>query len=518
MTAVAPGDDAEVVSSAELVELCAVNTGLFASIFFPRAIRANSPPMHAEWDALLDNPGIRYLNLVAPRGFAKTTKLRIFTAKRIAYRLSRTIMYVGASEDHARRSVMWLQRQIATRAPGTGEWVPTPFSVAYGLKPGAKWNETEIEVLTPEGPVWVLGAGITGNIRGINFDDYRPDLIVIDDALTDENTATPEQRTKINNLVMGSLKESLVPRVEEPNAKLVLLNTPHNPDDLTGTAEKDSTFLTRRYSCWTPETEDLDLEAQESAWPALKPSEELRAEKRGALEANRYSIWAAENECRLVTRERAAFRREWLRFEDEPARMFCVVAVDPVPPPSDVALAKGLFKKDYEAVGVIGRYRGNYYLLDYAKSRGHNPDWTVATAFGFAQQYGAARLVIQGINYERTLKYIFEKEMQRKRQFWPVNTLPTDKRSKYNRIVSTLGGVAAQGRFFIRGSMFDFISQWESYPAIPHEDLLDMTAIGMTDLVNPYLELADDSDYLDDPYAGALSGSDEPVRARRLCP
>jgi len=66
--------------------------------------------------------------------------------------------------------------------------------------------------------------------------------------------------------------------------------------------------------------------------------------------------------------------------------------------------------------------------------------------------------------------------------------------------------------------MFDFISQWESYPAIPHEDLLDMTAIGMTDLVNPYLELADDSDYLDDPYAGALSGSDEPVRARRLCP
>lgn len=508
------------VSATELVDLCATDTGLFARLFFPKAVRAefSSPPMHEEWDALLDNPGIRYLNLIAPRGFAKTTKLRIFTAKRIAYRLSRTILYIGASEDHARRSVMWLQRNIATRVPGTGEWAQTPFAAAYGLRPGGKWNETEIEVVTPSGPVWILGAGITGNIRGINFDDYRPDLIVVDDALTDENTATPEQRSKVNDLVFGSLKESLVPRVEEPNAKLVLLNTPHNSEDLTSVAERDTTFVSVRYSCWTPATDPLEVERQESAWPAYKPTEELRAEKRGAVAANRYSVWAAENECRLVTKERAAFRREWLRVYDAPPeRPYCIIAIDPVPPPSERALAKGLVDKDFETVGVLGRHRGNYYLLNYAKNRGHTPDWTVATAFAFARQYGAAQIVLQGINYERTLKFILETEMQRKRVFLPVDTLPADKRSKYNRIVSTLAGVAAQGRFHVARHMVDFMIEWESYPAVPHEDLLDMTAVGMTALMNPFLEVVDDDDFGDlygDGGAATLPRAD----ARRHCP
>ena len=503
------------VDSAELVDLCAQDTGLFASIFFPRAIRAASPEMHVEWDSLLDNPTIRYLNLIAPRGFAKTTKLRIFTAKRIAYFLSHTILYIGASEDHARRSIMWLQRQIATRQPGTGEWVPTPFAIAYGLRPGAKWNETEIEIVTPSGTVWVLGAGITGNIRGINFDDYRPDLIVVDDALTDENTATPEQRNKVNNLVFGSLKESLVPRVEEPNAKLVLLNTPHNVEDLTSVAEKDPTFVTRRYSCWTAATHDLPLEAQESAWPELKPSVELRAEKSGAIQANRYSVWAAENECRLVTKEKAAFRAEWLRFYDElPERPYCVVAIDPVPPPTDVKIAKGLLDRDFEAVVCVARLRGNYYLLEYAKMRGHTPDWTIATAFTMANRWGAAQFVIQGINYERTLKFILEKEMQRKRVFLPVNTLPSDKRSKFNRIVSTMAGVAAQGHFFVRQEMVDFLVEWESYPAVAHEDVLDAVSVAMSALVNPYLEVVDDTD-LDDPYADDAMPT---MKARRLCP
>ena len=97
------------------------------------------------------------------------------------------------------------------------------------------------------------------------------------------------------------------------------------------------------------------------------------------LATSRYSVWARENECRLVTMERAAFKKEWLQYYEEPEPMFCVVAIDPIPPPSDKALATGLMKKDYEAVAVIGRKQGRYYVLDYKKSRGHDPDWTVAT-------------------------------------------------------------------------------------------------------------------------------------------
>ncbi|MGH7473060.1 MAG: hypothetical protein ACREJW_03890, partial [Candidatus Methylomirabilales bacterium] len=163
---------------------------------------------------MLENAKYRYLNVIVFRGGAKTTLLRTYTAKRIAYGISRTILYVGASEPHAVRSIQWLRTQVDKNVR---------FSSAFGLSPGRKWQENEIEIsrgIDGTG-AWVLGVGITSNsLRGINFDDYRPDTIIIDDAINDENAATAEQRLKIRDLILGALKESLAPESEEPNAKL----------------------------------------------------------------------------------------------------------------------------------------------------------------------------------------------------------------------------------------------------------------------------------------------------------
>src|SRR5690242_10890800 len=96
----------------ELVQLCAIDNELFEREFFTKTTRQVSAPFHKEWWNLLENPAIRYLNLVAFRDSAKTSKLRIFTAKRVAYNLSKTILYVGASEAHAARSIRWLRSRI----------------------------------------------------------------------------------------------------------------------------------------------------------------------------------------------------------------------------------------------------------------------------------------------------------------------------------------------------------------------------------------------------------------------
>ena len=501
------------ISLGELLQLCAADSELFAKTFFPKTVRVPSPPMSQRMWEQLENPEARYLNLIAPRGFAKTSRLRLFTAKRIAYAMSHTILYVGASEPHASRSIMWLRSAIASTDPNTGALVQTKFARAFGLRPGRKWNETDIEIYhgVDQRPIWIIGAGITGNVRGINFEDYRPDLIILDDILTDENTATPDQRTKIEDLVFNSLKESLAPEVEEPNAKLVLLNTPHHPEDVSAKASYDPTFVTERFSCWTKETVDLPIEQQESAWPELKPSVTLRKEKSAAIQTNRYSGWARENECKLVTSERAAFRGEWLNVRTgPPPSMFCVISIDPVPPPSDLQLAKGLQTKDFEAITVVGRKKGEYHLLDYKKNRGHNPDWTMATVFTFVRMYRPARLVIQGIAYERVLKWILEKEMQRRQIFVPVNTLKGDRRSKYNRIISSITEIASSGRLWIGPKMDDFRAQFSTYPAIPNEDLLEAVALGLSDLVSPYLEGEIELDELDE-YIEEI----EPLRA---CP
>src|SRR5580765_5135994 len=161
----------------QLVQLCATNSELYAKTFFPKAFRQASPSFAKEIWAPLEDPNVRLVNLICFRGSSKTTRLRTFASKRIAYGISRTVLYIGASEKDAIRSVQWLRTQVDTNRT---------WSQTFGLKPGRKWEETQLEI-THEvfgHTVWVLAAGITGSLRGINFDDYRPDLIIIDDPQT----------------------------------------------------------------------------------------------------------------------------------------------------------------------------------------------------------------------------------------------------------------------------------------------------------------------------------------------
>jgi len=438
-------------------------------------------------------------------------------AKRIAYGLSRTILYIGASESKATQSVQWLRGQIEPKVAGDGSRRATEYALTFGLRPGAKWQEHEIQVVqslpkgdgtTEEKTSWVMGVGITGSIRGINFDDYRPDLIILDDVIDDENAATQVQRTKIKDLIMGAVLNSLAPRTEEPNAKLVMLQTPLDGDDAVAQVENDPEWKTESYGCWTEATADLPVHLQESSWPDRYPSLELRAQKLNAVAQNRYSIFAREMEVRLAQAETRSFIGTWLRKYDEPPAIgTCVISIDPVPPPSEAQMKKGLKGKDFEAISVVSRSKQNYYLLDYALSRGHDPSWTSAKLFEFMLRYRPICCVLSLVSAERYLKWFIEKEMERKRIFIALKEAPIGKQSKFNRILASLNGVANQGKLWCAKSHTEFILQFESYGVGYKglDDLLESVANGVAELTNPYLELtAEELSAVDEEYGDEL--------------
>lgn len=507
---------AEVIPVGELVKLAAINNSFFARQFFPTAARQRDPQFFREADELLDNPKYRYVNLRFFRGAGKTTKLRIYTAKRIAYATSRTILYIGASEGHAARSILWLRSAVTVGGEATSE--PTQFAKVYGLRPGKKWTDTEIQIQhTLMGiPVWVLGVGITGNIRGINFDNYRPDLILIDDVVTDENAATKEQREKLADLVLGAVKNSLAPATEEPNAKLAILQSPIDAEDISAQAERDTQFETRTFGCWTKETENLPLHQQESAWPERYPTQTLREEKRSDINRGRLSIFLREWECKLIAPELCPLKVEWLNYYqgDPPRGGMTVVSVDPVPPASETQLAKNLANKDFEAQVVWRRVHGNYYLVDCVVNRGHEPNWSVNSILQLALKYRVAKIVLQKFTQEKTLKWLLEQEMRRRGTYFLLaDSSEQHGLSKFKRIEGAFAGPASHGHVFVSESHTDFIQQWSTYrPGKGHDDILDASATALSALINPYLELGVD-DYDD------LSEVDLPKIKRRMgCP
>lgn len=496
------------VSVNDLVQLCAVDNNLFCTTFFPKACRQAPAPFHPDIWRNLDDSSKRYLNLICFRDSAKTTILRMFTGKRVAFNLSKTILYVGASEAHAARSIRWLRSRIEAKMGAGGQSKQEFYAQTFGLRPGAKWTDTELEIFhgVDITPIWILGAGITGNIRGINFDDYRPDLIVLDDILTDENGATLEQREKVIDLVMGSLKGSLAAASEFPQAKLVMLNTPQAIDDVVHVAEKDPEFHSVRYPCWTQDTMGLDVDHQVSSWESRHPTDARRKEKKAAIALNRLSIFSKEKEVRVISKETAIFREEWLRFYDDPPETGqTVLAIDPTPPPTKRLDQKQIVKRDYQVVGAWRRFGGNFYLLDYEALQAAPPSWVITKFFEMRFKWRPYKCVVESVAYQATLKWILEQEMAKLGQWTTIEPF-NDIKSKPVRIQSALHGLASNGRLFIKREHTGFIEQWTRYPAVEFDDILDFAAMGVIGLQNSYRDLEEGDDNV------------VPLRIRRTCP
>ncbi len=465
------------VDLAEAVKLAAVDSDFYCKFFFPKTFRQPSPEFHKDVWAALEDPNERYVAEMIFRDGAKTTLARTYISKRIAYGMSHTILLVGKGDKSARRSLRWIKRQVQYNK----KWAET-----FQLSKGEKWDQEEIEIIhgTDEYPIRIITTGLEGQIRGINEDDFRPDLIVVDDPCDEENTATPEYRNKIAGLFFGALKKTLAPASECPDAKMVLLQTVLNREDLISQCEKDSEWRFLKFSCFDAEGE--------SRWPTRYPTKTLLAEKQGYIDRNQLSIWLKEMECKVVSPETSAFRLEWLNYWDIlPEGGFHVMAIDPVPPPTDNQILKGLHNKDYEALAVVKYYRGNYFLCEYVYNRGHDPEWTLMQFFRLLDQWNVQRVRVETVAYQQTLKWLLEKAMQARRRYVQINSRRTgkvldmhgrDTRKKTYRIVDGISGPASNGKLWVHKSHSTFIQQYTEYFDVSHEDVLEAVAEAINEI------------------------------------
>lgn len=460
----------EQVGFAELVQLCAVDSLLYSKTFFPKTVRQRSPAIHQRMWGLMEDPTTYLLNLQSFRGSAKTTIARLFVSKMIAYGISYTVLWLSKSEPHAIRNLDWLRRQVEFNT----QWAGT-----FGLEKGNTWQSTVAEVRhhAERRSAWVLSMGIEGSVRGINIDDRRPDLIVLDDVIADENSATVDMRTKVSDLILGAVRDSLAPKSEAPDSKMLNLCTPQHLDDFSMQAMKDPEFKSLRLPCWTLDTEDLPINERQSAWEERFPTAELVQRYYAAIARGKAHLWARELECRIVSPSTRAFPVLPRYYDLMPPReeMVVVLTIDPVPPPSEVQIAKGLRDKDYEALAVVGLHKTGFYLLEYALNRGHTPDWTVAEFMRLSTKWNPRKVIVESVAYQRTLAWLLRKAMERHNRYWVIEELSVHG-SKYDRIVDPLSGVLAEGRLLCRQAHGDFVSQVQDYPSVSFDDLLESVA------------------------------------------
>lgn len=447
------------ITPREAVQLGATSLTLYGKLFFPKTFRQGSPKFHEDIGRALYNPENRQVAIEVFRDGAKTTLLRTFTSQRIAYGISRTILYVSASQGHSILSLRWIKRQVEHNRL----WAST-----FRLRKGAKWSDDVVEIWndTLDSPITLMALGITGQLRGFNIDDYRPDLIICDDTSTDEMTATAEQRKKYDDLFFGALINSLAPRSECPEAKAVLLDTPKSKFDLIESCLADPAWTGLRFGIFD--------ENGESRWPERYPTEELRKAKEDYIRTGRTAVWMREKECKIVAEELASFRVDNLNFWDVlPDRAVFVIAIDPASSDSKDA--------DDNVVAVLGFHKDNVYVVEYVAAVGQTPEMVTKTVFEYVRRYRPLGIVVEAVGYQRVLAWFLERAMQEHRVFLPVYQVQ-DRRRKSDRIIQALGGLSGYGKLWCRPNHTKFVEQFTEYSPTfgGHDDVLDAVAMGVT--------------------------------------
>lgn len=176
----------------------------FAGLCIPQVMRFPFPPLYvAIWTLLVtaiskeDREAILRFAIGLPRGFAKTTFLKILVCWLIVYDKVSFVLIVGATEPLSQNFLADVNNILAS---------PNLESI-YG-----KWtanlaidNREEKKCSYRRRIVIIKASGAGTAVRGINIAYERPDLILCDDAQTKENADSDAESAHLLDWFVGTL-------------------------------------------------------------------------------------------------------------------------------------------------------------------------------------------------------------------------------------------------------------------------------------------------------------------------
>jgi hypothetical protein len=456
---------------AEVLQLAAADDVWYCRQFFPRTFRQRTPEWHRDFWYHFNNSERDFFGAEIFRGGAKTTLTRAGLSKRIGFGLTRNTLAIAINETMASHTVRWIKKQVEDQ---------TYWAQIFQIQKGSKWTDDWIELINVplDMKINVIAKGMTSGIRGLNFDDWRPDFVVCDDISNEETTGTPEQLEKQKNIFFGTIIPAMAPKSEAPNRKLVLLQTGLHKEDIINQAHNDPTFFTVKYPKLVF---DAATGAPLSAWPERYPIEEILKERNEYIRKKLYHVWLREYGCKIISKETAAFDAEWLRdWNSLPVTLEYYIGLDPA--------SDSKKKQAHKAAGaVIGMSRrtGDVYLIEYLAQSGKNPEelWTWLKRCYI--QYRPRKIGVETVGFQRILKWYFEQKMREENFYFSITSFD-DRRAKPDRIRQAYTGLASQGKLHINPNHIEFRAGFTDFQDNVDWDLGDAGAIAIC-MANPWM-------------------------------
>jgi predicted phage terminase large subunit-like protein len=176
------------------------------------------------------------VGIAAPRGFSKTTVTdTVYLCHRMLYARNHFALLISDTYTQATMMLDGLKSELESNEALL--WI-------YGEVRGPLWSSEglTINAYAESGKremVRILPRGAGMKVRGLRYQQYRPDLAILDDMENDELVENPERREKLYNWFM----RALMPAMAKDISKVIIIGTIiHRESLLAKIINKDKTF------------------------------------------------------------------------------------------------------------------------------------------------------------------------------------------------------------------------------------------------------------------------------------
>lgn len=394
-----------------------VDFNFFAGLAAPSVMRTQFPVFYLNLFALLtkigmDPEAILRFALGLPRGFAKTTFLKILACWLIVYKRNQFFLVVCETAQKALDLIDGLDEMLGSPS----------MEAVYGNWNAAKSidNAKRKIAFLGDRKIVLVPMGAMSSVRGLNIGNERPDCILVDDVQSRDGAMSEVQNTSLTDWFVSSLLKCLPPW--GANRLVIFLGNMYPGECLLAKLRDNPE--------WISLITGAILDDGNSIWPELKSIKALFAEYRHDAGMGLGDIWFAEVQndpldanFRLLAR--AIPNAYDQRLIDTPPDAVFLIC-DPA----------GFRKKsDDNVISIIFVYDNNPVCIGMKGGR-WDPMETVKQLLTTAIEYNACLIAIESVGYQQSLlfwvKYFMEK-LSLENQI-PIVEVTTNNATKIKRI------------------------------------------------------------------------------------
>lgn len=378
----------------------------------------------------------RFVEIMIPRGFGKTTVVNAANLLKILYKLRKFLVYLSETGNHAAEQLGNVKRELETN-----EKIHAVFgNIRPDRSDPQKWREDYIETLTG---VVVMAEGRGGQVRGKNIGGQRPDDITIDDVEDKESVATEAQRHKTMVWLMGDVKPAL-PQVGE-NGGITVVGTLLHSEGMMVKLAKDPEWI-----CITLGATD---NYGNPIWAHYKTLQQIETLKLSYARQGLLNIFYMEYMSKHTHGEHskfpAVFQYEIMKRAEFAAVSLCI----------DPAISESI-EADYCAFGVVGMTnRGRLHVLYCDGAQGMHPREQIDEYFRLHFLWDPTYHGVEAVAFQKALVHLLREEMFRAaknfgiRAYFEITPITHGKTGKVERVEGMLapryraGYITHQDRF-----------------------------------------------------------------------